>query len=215
MDHDALIFKVDPQCPNQDAISQACSILRQGGLVAFPTETFYGLGADALNQKAIEKIFTLKRRNPASPLLILISHTRQLTHIVTEVPPQAQVLIDSFWPGPLTIIFKAQKDLPALLTGGTGTIGIRISSHPIAECLSYAYGGPLTATSANLSGGKNPVTAQDVWTQLGGGLDLILDGGQTGGTKGSTIIDVTSSPPRIVREGDVPIADVVTRLQTI
>ncbi|MEW6327774.1 MAG: L-threonylcarbamoyladenylate synthase [Thermodesulfobacteriota bacterium] len=202
------IAKVDPQDPDKKTIQKACSILKEGGLVAFPTETFYGLGADALNEQAIKRVFALKQRDYAKPLLVIIAEKDQLHSLVSDIPAVAEKLMDSFWPGPLTIIFKAKKGLPPLLTGGTDTVGIRISSHPVARSLASTFGLPLTATSANPSGGKNPVTAQDVCDQLGEGVDMVLDAGGTTGIKGSTIIDVTVSPPRIVREGDVPVGEV-------
>jgi len=208
--HSPLItIKMDAQNPEESVIQKACSILKEGGLVAFPTETFYGLGADALNEQALKRVFALKQRDYAKPLLVIIAEKDQLHSLVSDIPAVAEKLMDSFWPGPLTIIFKARKGLPSLLTGGTDTVGIRISSHPVAWSLASTLGLPLTATSANLSGGKNPVTAQDVCNQLGGGVDMILDAGEATGIKGSTIIDVTLSPSRIVREGDVPVDEVV------
>ncbi len=207
--HSSLItLHVDAQHPGEEAIRKACSILRESGLVAFPTETFYGLGADALNEKALKKVFAVKKRDYSKPLLVIITQKDQLNSLVTEIPPVAEKLSDSFWPGPLTIIFKARPELPHLLTGCTGTVGIRMPSHPVAQRLSVAFGRPLTATSANISGGKNPTTASDVWDQLGEGLDIILDAGKTSGIRGSTIIDVTVSPPRVVREGDIPMGEV-------
>lgn len=208
--HSSLItIKLDAQNPGEEAIRKACAVLKQGGILAFPTETFYGLGADALNEQALKKVFALKQRDYAKPLLVIIAEKDQLHSLVSDIPAVAEKLMDSFWPGPLTIIFKARKGLPSLLTGGTDTVGIRISSHPVARSLASTFGRPLTATSANLSGGKNPITAQDVCDQLGEGVDMMLDAGKTKGIKGSTIIDVTLSPPRIVREGDVPVGEVV------
>jgi len=203
-----ITIKVTAKNPEESVIQKACSILKEGGLVAFPTETFYGLGADALNEQALKRVFALKRRDYAKPLLIIIAEKDQLHSLVSDIPAVAEKLMDSFWPGPLTIIFKAKKGLPSLLTGGTDTVGIRISSHPVARSLASTFGLPLTATSANLSGGRNPITAQDICNQLGEGVDLILDAGETKGIKGSTIIDVTLSPPRIVREGDVPVSEI-------
>ncbi|MFZ5994058.1 MAG: L-threonylcarbamoyladenylate synthase [Thermodesulfobacteriota bacterium] len=207
--HSSLVtLRVDAQHPDQAAIQKACAILKEGGLVAFPTETFYGLGADALNEQALKRVFALKRRDYAKPLLVIIAEKDQLHSLVSDIPAAAEKLMDRFWPGPLTIIFKAKKGLPSLLTGGTGTVGIRISSYPVAQSLASTFGLPLTATSANLSGGRNPVTAKDVWDQLGDRVNLMLDAGKTKGIKGSTIVDVTVLPPRIVREGDVPVGEV-------
>lgn len=204
----SVIIKVDARSPQEEVIQKACAILKKGGLVAFPTETFYGLGADALNDTALAKIFTIKRRPRHKPLLVIISQKAQLRSLVSEIPPLAEKLMEAFWPGPLTMIFKARSGLPALLTGGTDTVGVRMSSHPVARHLSAAFGFPLTATSANVSGGKNPLVAQDVCNQLGQEVDVVLDGGKTGGVKGSTIIDLTVLPPRIVREGDIPVDEV-------
>ncbi|MDP3029128.1 MAG: L-threonylcarbamoyladenylate synthase [Deltaproteobacteria bacterium] len=204
-----ITIKVNAQNPDEEAIRKACAVLKQGGILAFPTETFYGLGADALNEQALKRVFALKQRDYAKPLLVIISEKDQLHSLVSDIPSVAEKLMDSFWPGPLTIIFKARKGLPSLLTGGTDTVGIRISSHPVARSLASTFGLPLTATSANLSGGRNPITAQDVCDQLGGRVDMILDAGETKGIKGSTIIDVTLSPPRIVREGDVPVDEIM------
>lgn len=204
-----MISKVTAQNPEKEAIRRACVVLKQGGVVAFPTETFYGLGADALDEQALKRVFAIKRRDYTKPLLVIIAEKDQLHSLVSDIPAVAEKLMDSFWPGPLTIIFKARKGLPSLLTGGTDTVGIRISSHPVARSLASAFGLPLTATSANLSGGKNPITAQDVYDQLGEGVDMMLDAGESKGIKGSTIIDVTLSPPRIVRAGDIPVDEVV------
>lgn len=182
--------------------------------MSFPTETFYGLAADAFNVQALEKIFKVKKRSTSKPLLLIISSVEQLTPLVQEIPAKAQLLINAFWPGPLTIIFKAKSHIPELLTGKTGTIGIRISSHPVAQELSECFQSPVTGTSANISGGKNPSTADEVETQIGHGLDLILDGGKTHGQKGSTIIDVTAGNARIIRQGDIPAEEIQTVLLT-
>lgn len=200
--------RIDPENPDPGIIEEARSVLEAGELVAFPTETFYGLGADASNKRAVERVFNTKKRARTKPLLVIIRRKEQLADLVTEIPESALKLIDTFWPGPLTIIFKARKDLPALLTCGTETVGIRISSHPVAQALSLAFGRPLTATSANISGGKSPSTAQDIYEQMGNEIEMILDGGRTIGTTGSTIIDVSVSPPRLIRDGAVPLSDI-------
>ena len=169
--------------------------------MAYPTETFYGLGVDALNGKAVEKIFAIKKRNFSQPLLILIPGRDVLSAYVTEIPEAAVRLMEAFWPGPLTIIFFASSRIPPLLCGQTGKVAVRVSSHPVSQALVQALNAPLTATSANLSGLASPTTADEVWEQLGVQVDVILDGGKTFGGNPSTIVDVTQSPPRVVREG--------------
>jgi L-threonylcarbamoyladenylate synthase len=190
------IFKANPP-----GIKKAAQTILQGGVVAFPTETFYGLAADALDEKALKKIFQIKEREENKPLLLMIGKRSWLGDLVQEVSPLAERLMEKFWPGPLTLVFKALPHLPALLTANTGKIGLRISNHPIAQDLIEAVGRAITGTSANPSGQPGPSTAQEVRQTLGGKLDAILDGGKTAGGQGSTILDVSGPAPGIIREG--------------
>ena len=208
------IIRIDPQQPSPQSLISAVEILRVGGVVVYPTETFYGLGVDALNQKAIKKVFTIKGRSFAQPLLILIPEQDYLPRYVTEVSEKARRLMEHFWPGPLTMVFFASPQLPSILTAGTKKIAIRISPHPIARALTSAFAGPLTSTSANISGEQSPATAQEVFSHLGGMIDLIIDGGKTPGQMPSTIVDVTFSPPQLVREGVVPFSEILTFLES-
>lgn len=203
------IISVDPHHPSFQSVIPAVEILRAGGVVSYPTETFYGLGVDALNQEGIKKIFAVKGRSFAQPLLILIPGQDYLSHCVAEVPEKARRLMEHFWPGPLTMVFSASPQLPSILTAGTQKIAIRISSHPIARALTSAFAGPLTSTSANISGDQSPSTAKDVFSHLGGIIDLIIDGGKTSGQVPSTIVDVTFSPPQLVRAGVVPFNEIL------
>ncbi len=197
----ALILKIDPVQPEADLISQAVAVLKDGGVIAYPTETFYGLGVDATNVKAVERLFAVKGRDFRNPIPVVIGNIAQLDQIVADVPPQAQELIARHWPGPLTLVFGAAPSLSASLTAGTGKIGVRVSSHPIARMLAGQLGGPLTSTSANRSGQNECVTAQEVMEKIGDNLDLIIDGGATLGGKGSTILDITQTPPVVLRTG--------------
>jgi L-threonylcarbamoyladenylate synthase len=197
----ALLLKIDPVNPKPDIIAQAVKILQEGGVIAYPTETFYGLGVDATNEKAIEHLFAVKGRDFKNPLPIVVDQVRGLDRIVTEIPDLGRELIERFWPGPLTLIFRAAPILSARLTAETGKIGVRISSHPIARLLAEGLDGPLTSTSANRSGQKEYVTAQEVLEKIGDDLDLIIDGGATPGGKGSTILDITQDPPVVLRAG--------------
>lgn len=208
------IIRTDPQQFSPQSLISAVEILRAGGVVVYPTETFYGLGVDALNQKAIKKVFTIKGRSFAQPLLILIPEQDYLPRYVTEVSEKARRLMEHFWPGPLTMVFSASPQLPSILTAGTKKIAIRISPHPIARALTSAFAGPLTSTSANISGEQSPATAKEVFSHLGGMIDLIIDGGKTPGQMPSTIVDVTFSPPQLVREGVVPFSEILTFLES-
>lgn len=206
------IEKIDFSEPNQPLIFKAAQIIMAGGVVAYPTETFYGLGVDAFNVHAIERIYHIKKRDPSKPILVIIENQRHLKELVSDIPPVAKELIKRFWPGPLTIIFRASLKVPAILTGNTGTIGIRISSHPVASDLLRAVGRPITATSANISGQLGLVSALDVLKTFENGLDLILDGGITQGKNGTTIVNITLDPPRIVREGVIPSEEIKRHL---
>jgi L-threonylcarbamoyladenylate synthase len=183
------------------AVREAAEVLLAGGLVAYPTESFYGLGADAANEEAVNRIFIAKKRREDRPLLILIPSREALGRYVKGIPPLALELMDTFWPGGLTLILEAAPDLSPLLTAGSGKIGVRLSSHPLATALALAVGGAVTGTSANLSDRPPCRTPEEVIGQIGEELDLILDGGRTEGASGSTLLDLTVDPPEILREG--------------
>ncbi len=199
----AKIIKIDPLAPPISALEEAADILRKGGIIAYPTETFYGLGADAFNEVAIKRLYQIKGRDLNKPISILIKDQKMLKRVADSIPSIAERLIHEFWPGPLTLIFKCQDQLPSCLTGGTGKVGVRISSQLTAQRLLEILDLPITATSANLSGGKSPITAQELLGISTNGIDLILDGGRLSGQRGSTIVDLTLSPPKIIREGEI------------
>lgn len=197
------MIKVDSYGNPEGAIREAGEILLAGGLVAYPTESFYGLAADATNEAAIKRLFLLKKRSPDSPVLILIPSAQVLDKYVRHIPPIAPKLIKKFWPGGLTLIFESGPDVSPLLTSGTGKIGIRLSSNHVATALTRAIGFPISGTSANISGEPPCRNADEVRRSLGDAVDLILDGGETRGEIGSTVLDVTVDPPRILRHGMV------------
>jgi L-threonylcarbamoyladenylate synthase len=194
-------------------IARAAEIIGRGGVVAFPTETFYGLAADALNETALKKIFTIKGREEKKPLLLLVSGQDRLLLLVEEISPTARRLMDRFWPGPLTLVFAARQSLSPLVTGGTGKVGLRVSSHPVARALLGKVGRPITATSANLSGHPSIRLPGEVINSLDAVVDAVLDGGETAGGWGSTLLDVTCSPPKILRPGAIPEADLAPFLK--
>jgi L-threonylcarbamoyladenylate synthase len=172
-------------------------------LVAFPTESFYGLAANIADEKALQRLFAAKKRRGGIPILILIPSLETLSQYVTYIPETGRQLIKEFWPGGLTLIFEAGANISPLLTGRTGKIGIRYSSHPVATALSRAVGMPITGTSANVSGQPACLNAKAVSHSLGNAVDLILDGGETEGAMGSTVLDITIKPPRVLRQGMV------------
>ena len=197
------VIRADPSRNLQTAIKRAVEPLLAGGVVAYPTESFYGLAVDATNENAIKRLFWVKRRRTTSPVLILIPCVEVLGQYVSRIPPVTYQLIEAFWPGGLTLVFEAVSEVSPLLTAGTGKIGIRLSSHPVATALTQAIGVPISGTSANISGKSACRKAEEVLHSLGERVDLILDGGETTGKLGSTVLDVTVYPPRILREGMV------------
>ena len=197
------IISIDPLDIAPSSIEKAVTILKAGGIVAFPTETFYGLAADAMNEKAVDRIFEIKGRSFNNPIALIISKEYDLHLITDNIPEAAKKLMAAFWPGPLTLVFKASPSVSPRLTAGTGKIGVRISSNPIAHSLAAGLGRPITATSANLSGARECTTAAAVKDQITSDLVTIIDGGATSGGKGSTILDITSHPPIVLREGSI------------
>jgi L-threonylcarbamoyladenylate synthase len=195
------ILKVDTEEELQIGLKKAAKLINSGGMVAMPTESFYGLAVNPTDVKAIHRLFDVKKRRGDQPILILIPSVEHLDQFVTNVPDIARRLMNAFWPGGLTLIFEAKPELPRGLTAGTGKIGVRLSSHPIATALAKAVGAPITGTSANISGRPACSSAKEVLQHLGDKVDVILDGGETAGGKGSTVLDVTMDPPVVVREG--------------
>jgi len=206
----SLRFKIDSAQSLQEGVSIGGETILGGGVVALPTESFYGLSVDATNTQAVEKVFTIKKRGPALPILILISSVEELTKYVMAVPQAAHKMGKRFWPGGLTMIFQSAPILSSSLTGGTGKTGIRVSSHPIAHAISRALPVPITGTSANVSGTPPCTTADQVLECLGQEVDLVLDGGSTQGKNPSTVLDVTVDPPLIVREGMIKAEEIMS-----
>lgn len=193
----------------QKGLIDAVRIISEGGIVAFPTESFYGLGVDATNTSAVENLFQIKKRDHDSPILILISSLRNLPQFVAHTPSSAKRLGEKFWPGGLTMIFQASPIVSPALTSSTGKVGIRISSHPLAHTLSKTLNVPITATSANISGMPPCIKASQVVEYFNSAVDLILDGGETQGKCPSTILDVTTDPPILIREGMVKAEEII------
>jgi L-threonylcarbamoyladenylate synthase len=197
------LLPVDARAPDLATLQEAAVTLARRGLVAFPTETFYGLGAAALDGEAVRRIFAAKRRPESKPVLVLIDSLAMLETLVEEIPNRASALIDRHWPGPLTLVFRARASVPPEITAGTGTVGVRMPAHAVALGLARALGGPVTAPSANMSGAQPLTTAGEVLRVFDGMIELVLDGGATAGGPASTVVDVTVDPPRILRAGAV------------
>lgn len=198
---DTTILHISPTDPDPEAIRQAAEILRRGGLVAFPTETVYGLGADVLNLDAVRKVFEAKGRPPDNPLIVHIATSKQLDDIVDEIPEQGKLLANAFWPGPLTLVMKRTILISDLVTANLDTVAVRMPNHPVPLAMIRALGEGIVGPSANLSGRPSPTTGQHVYDDLRGRVDLILDAGPTAIGLESTVIDVTVEPPTILRLG--------------
>ncbi len=184
-------------------------MIRAGGVIVYPTDTLYGLGADPKNPGAVRKLFSIKGRPAGQPILLLIKDPGEVRDWASEITPAAEVLMKKFWPGPLTLVFKARPEVMAELTGGTGTIGLRVPGNALTRKLLAALGAALTGTSANISSRQGPRTAQEAAGELGGRVDLVLDGGRTEGGNPSTVVDVSADELKVIREGAIPSREIL------
>jgi L-threonylcarbamoyladenylate synthase len=209
------IAKLDASRPEEAVLTEAAAILRAGGIVAFPTETVYGLGADAFDAHAVNRIFEVKGRPPNNPLIVHIAEREAVGEVAGSWPDAAERLSQRFWPGPLTLVVNRNPALPSIVTAGGPTVAVRMSSHPVASGLIRAAGFPIAAPSANRSGEISPTTAEHVLRSLGGRIDLILDAGPTQVGLESTVLDVSQSPPRLLRPGHVSRAEIEALIGTI
>jgi L-threonylcarbamoyladenylate synthase len=199
-----LLLEVNAEKPQPEKIQIAAEIIRKGGLVAFPTETVYGLGADALNPEAVLALFKAKKRPLDNPPIVHVADQKDVYRLVLEAPPKAKVLIDKFWPGPLTLIFKHSNIVPKETVAGLDTVAIRMPNHKIALELIRQSHCPIAAPSANLAGKPSPTTAQHVYEDLEGQIDAIIDGGATNIGVESTVVDLSVEPPMLLRPGGTP-----------
>lgn len=199
------VFRVDPESPRAEAISAAARIIRAGGLVAFPTETVYGLGANALDEAAVAKIFSAKGRPANDPLIVHIKHFEQLRLVARGIPARAQELCQRYWPGPLTLVLKKAERIPENLTAGLDTVAVRMPDHEVALALLKAANAPIAAPSANLFSRPSPTSAQHVLDDLEGLVDVVLDGGPTPIGVESTILSLMDDEPRILRPGGISV----------
>lgn len=207
------ILDIDPLRIEADKIKVIAGVLRGGGIMAFPTDTVYGLGANCFMQSAIRRIFQLKGRKSSKPISVLISVKSMVQSLTDEVPPLFWVLTEKFWPGPLTLVLKASSELPVEMIGPGETVGVRLPERAWLQQLIDDVAFPITATSANISGEneiRDPHRIKDIFS---GKVDLILDGGKTEGILPSTVLDLSTPKPKIIREGAIPLSDIEKYLE--
>jgi L-threonylcarbamoyladenylate synthase len=191
--------------PNEapENLASAVEALKRGHVIVFPTETLYGLGADALNEAAVEKVFQLKGRASGKPISVLVANQEMLDTLIAKVPSTAQRLIDQYWPGPLTLILPGRKNISKYLCNSSGGVGVRISSQPIAASLVNGLGRPVTATSANPSGKEPARTLQEAKNYFANQVDVFIEAGALASRSGSTVVEVMEDSIRIIREGEI------------
>jgi L-threonylcarbamoyladenylate synthase len=197
------VLSIDPAAPEGPAIERAAAVLRAGGLVAFPTETVYGLGANALDAAAVARIYAAKGRPARNPIIIHVADAEAARAVVADWPDAARRLAERFWPGPLTLVLPRGPAVPDIVTAGGPTVAVRVPAHPVAQALLRSAGVPVAAPSANRSTELSPTTAAHVLRGLAGRIDLVLDGGPTTAGLESTVLDLTTTPPRLLRPGPI------------
>ncbi len=201
------VLQINPHAPEPDVLAHAGAVLRAGGLVAYPTETVYGLAASAFNSDSITRVFDAKGRPQGQPLPVQVADAREVETLARDIPQAAQALIAAFFPGPLTLVLWRQPSVSLLVTGGGDTVGIRMPDHAIALGVLRAFGGPLVCPSANLTGRRAAMSVSDILEDLDGRIDLVLDGGPTTDRTPSTVLDITAEPARIIRAGKITRAE--------
>ena len=200
---ETIVLATPPDAIPPEAIALAANLLRAGEVVAFPTETVYGLGADATSEAALQRIFAAKERPLSDPLIVHLADVSQLAEVARDIPPEAKRLAERFWPGPLTLVLPRLARIPALVAAGGDTVGVRVPAHPVAQALLRAVDLPIAAPSANRFMHTSPTTAAHVLADLDGRIACILDGGPTTVGVESTVVDLTTSPPRLLRPGGI------------
>lgn len=197
------IIKVNPYIIKRNKLKQIATVLKNEGVIIYPTETFYGIGANFYSSSAVKKIYTIKKRDPSKPISAVVSDLEMLEEMTDNLPPLFYSLASSFWPGPLTLVLKASSKLPPEHLGSSSTVGVRLPDFPWLRELIKEASFPLTATSANISGEKEISKAEEAKKIFWNKVDLIVDGGRTKGTKPSTVVDLTSETPVILRKGAI------------
>ncbi len=209
------ILKIDPNHFDVKELEPARNILQHGGVIAYPTETVYGLGANIYQERAVFRVFQLKRREPGKPLSIMISTLDEVETLCQEIPPYGKVLMRTFWPGPLTFILKASENVPHYIMSRDKKIGLRFPNHPVTQALMKLHPQPVTSTSANITGERESIRAQEVKNIFGDKIDLIIDGGECRVKVPSTVLDVTAEEPKVLREGAVSLSQIQEALSGV
>ena len=209
------VVQVDPESPGPDDVASAAEALRAGRLVAFPTETVYGLGAVMDDRAALARVFTVKGRPATDPLILHVAAVEQLAELVTDLPPAAELLAERFWPGPLTLVLPRSAAVPDEVVAGGPSVAVRLPSHPVALALLRTVGRPVAAPSANRFGRISPTTAAHVMAELDGRIDVVVDGGPTTLGLESTVVDLSGRVPRLLRPGGVTLEDLRGVLGTV
>ena len=209
----SLLLPINPLNPAPEVLARAASALRQGRVVAYPTETLYGLGVDPFHEEALERLYRLKDRPSTVPVSILVRDVAMLNAVARDLPGLAITLIEAFLPGPLTLVLPARPHLPQRLTAGTGKIAVRISAHPLIGHLFLSYPAPITTTSANPTGEPNAGDAKRILSYFPRGIDCILDAGPVPDGIGSTVVEATGDAPAILREGTISEEEILEALR--
>ncbi len=212
---EAAVVKIDPAKFHDSDLLEAAKLLREGNLVVFPTETVYGVGANALDAAAVQRIYSAKGRPPTNPIIVHLGDRRDLAGVTAETSPAAEILASKFWPGPLTLVLPKNSRVPALVTAGAPTIAVRVPAHPVARRLIQLTGVPVAAPSANRSGELSPTRAEHIRAALGERVGLIIDAGPTQVGLESTVLDLTTAPPRLLRPGQITPAQIEAEIGPI
>lgn len=213
MHENASVIKIDADCPQPHIIKSAGRIIQNQGMVIFPAKCLYGIAVDAADPVAVRKIFDVKQRPENNPVLVLIHTESMLAELVTHIPRTAQILMETFWPGNLTLVFNARSHISPLITAGTGKIGIRKPQHPVALALAKQAGIPITGTSANISGQKGCSLVADLPQAIIRTADMVLDAGPLKGGRGSSVVDVSTPDIKMIREGEIPLTAILKALK--
>ncbi len=206
------ILPVESDQATPALLHQTSRILRAGGCLVIPTFGLYGMAANAFDERAVRRLFAIKERPLTNPILLLIQDQDAVNTLVTHIPAAATALMEHLWPGKLTLVFEAAPCIPEIITAGTGKVGLRVPAHPVTRAITGAVPFPITGTSANISRDPGVSTVKALNPRIIEGADLIIDAGQLKGDTGSTVVDVTCTPPRILRQGSTPARDIFTIL---
>ena len=204
-----------PDALDGKIVSRAVEVLQRGGIIVYPTDTIYGLGADPFNAESVARLQGAKQRFERKPILLIANSIDTVRSVVKSLSRDALQLAEKFWPGPLTLVLPARENVPMEITQGSGTVGVRIPSNPFCLRLTELFGGPITSTSANITGQSTPEEVDGIVRMLGDSVDMYLDAGRMESTTPSTIVDLSTSPPRVLRQGVIAIAQVREFIPTI